>query len=60
MRWSLLSITRPLDIPPGVISPLSYLGGYPQTSRFTPNTLTFPSLLFGVLGHFLSLVTLWS
>lgn len=34
--------------------------GNPRTPGLPPNTLTFPSLVFGVFGYFLSLVTLQS
>lgn len=35
-------------------------GTPPELLHHHPNTLTFPSLIFGVFGHFPSLVTLWS
>lgn len=34
--------------------------GTPRIPLLLPNTLTFPSFIFGVFGHFLSLVTLRS
>lgn len=61
MGWSMLSTPKSFGYPPR-----SYLSaklprvGHPQNSWVTIQPLTFLSLIFGIFGHSLSQVTLWS
>lgn len=51
-----------LDIPPRshLLAKSPWGQGTPRTPEPLPNILTFPSPIFGVFSHVLSLITLWS
>lgn len=60
MEWSVLSTPKSSGYSPGSHLSATQGRGIPRTPELLLNTLTIPSLVFGVFSHFLSWVTLWS